>query len=492
MTAALFGLLVPTIIVYWALAPSGGLRRHGSTNLLYVGLAMGLAPGLTSCLWFGWLAAFGEPGAAYFAAESALLLVAAAVWRRRFETRPPPAPPSGTGAVPIRFVVPVLVLLGLGWVASFTANTLTNPHGSWDAISIWNLHARFLAAGGDRWIDLFRHSQCAWHGDYPLLVPASVARLSSTTGAALTTASALVSFWFSAATLLLCVAFVGCVRGANQALLVAVTLLGTSYFVQQSSAQYADVPLAWSMLAAVSALVLYDASGQSSAGWLVVAGAAAGLAAWTKNEGISFVVVIGVLHTTVSVRREGLRGAVRSTAPLAAGLLPVLLVVAYFKLALAPENDLVAGQGLHATLSRLLDASRYVQIAVALVAALFRMVKGLFFVLPAYFLLMGRTTTLRSRDGARFALATYGLMLISYCGVYVITPHELAWHLESSVRRLLLQLWPGALAIFFLMVAAPEERLAPHATPGTAGAAPQASAPARVPGALPSSAIRTP
>lgn len=460
MTAALFGLLVPTAIVYWALAPSGGVRRQPAAGLLHVGLAMGLAPGLTSCLWFVWLALFGAPGSVYVAGESGLLLVAAAVWRRRIEPRPFPVSSPAAGAAPIRFAIPVLGLLGLGWAVSFAVNSLTHPHGGWDAVSIWNLHARFLSAGGDRWIDFFRHGQCGWHGDYPLLVPASVARLSSATGAAPTTASALVAFWFSAATVLLCAAFVGCVRGSNQALLVAVTLLGTSSFVQQSSTQYADVPLAWYVLAAVAAFVLYDDTGHTSAGWLALAGASTGLAAWTKNEGIAFVVVIGVLRAAVSVRRAGWRGAVRRAAPLAAGLLPGLLMVTYFKLALAPENDLLAGQAPHATLARLLDASRYVQIAVTLMAESLRMVKGLFVVLPAYFLLMGRCTARRDSDGVRFALATCGLMLISYFAVYLITPNGLEWQLETSARRLLLQLWPGALATFFLIVAAPEERWA--------------------------------
>jgi hypothetical protein len=248
------------------------------------------------------------------------------------------------------------------------------------------------------------------------------------------------------------------VRGTSQALLAAVALLGTSFFVQQSSSQYADLPLAWCMLAAVAALVLYDETGRTSAGWLALAGAATGLAAWTKNEGLSFVVVIAALHTTQSIRRAGVRGGTSGALPLVAGLLPVLLVVVYFKATFAPANDLVTGQGLQATLARLLDASRYAQISATLVAALLRMIKGLFFVLPVYFLLMGPTATAHGRSGARFALTAYGLVLLSYCAVYLVTPYELAWHLETSARRLLLQLWPGTLAAFFLVVAAPEER----------------------------------
>jgi hypothetical protein len=456
MTAALLGLVLPTAIVYWALAGSGGLRERPTVGLLHLALAMGLAPGLTSCLWFVWLAWLGMPGRGYLGAEAGLLLLTAAAWRRWLEPRPFPATASAARPALMRVAALVLTLLGLSALVSFTANSLTHPHGSWDAVSIWNLHARFLSAGGDRWIDFFRHGACGWHGDYPLLLPATVARLASVAGALRPSAGVLVGFWFALATVLLCAATVGCVRGTNQALLAAIALLGTSFFVQQSSNQYADVPLAWCMLAAVSALVLHDETGGSAAGWLVLAGAATGLAAWTKNEGMSFVLVIVALRTIAAVRR---RDALRGALLFAAGLLPILLVVAYFKLALAPANDLVTGQGLRATSARLLDAGRYVQISAALIAALPRMLKGLLFVLPAYFALMGTTDARRGRSGARLALTVYALMLVSYFAVYVVTPYDLAWHLETSARRLLLQLWPGALVGFFLLVAAPEERI---------------------------------
>ena len=44
------------------------------------------------------------------------------------------------------------------------------------------------------------------------------------------------------------------------------------------------------------------------------------------------------------------------------------------------------------------------------------------------------------------------LMLAGYYGVYLLTPWDLKWHLDSSLVRLLLQLWPAAL--FFWCLAA--------------------------------------
>ncbi len=41
---------------------------------------------------------------------------------------------------------------------------------------------------------------------------------------------------------------------------------------------------------------------------------------------------------------------------------------------------------------------------------------------------------------------------IQYMGIYLITPHDLAWHLSTSIGRLYNQLQPAFLLIFFLLV----------------------------------------
>jgi hypothetical protein len=90
--------------------------------------------------------------------------------------------------------------------------------------------------------------------------------------------------------------------------------------------------------------------------------------------------------------------------------------------------------------------------------ALVGMAKGLLFALPLYFAVMGPTESTRGRAAARSTAIIYAIMLAVYCGVFLTTPRPLDWQLETSARRLLLQLWPGVLFAFFLRVAAPEER----------------------------------
>jgi hypothetical protein len=49
-----------------------------------------------------------------------------------------------------------------------------------------------------------------------------------------------------------------------------------------------------------------------------------------------------------------------------------------------------------------------------------------------------------------------GLMLAGYYAVYLLSPQDLAWHLDSSLVRLLLQVWPLALLAWALVVPCPE------------------------------------
>jgi hypothetical protein len=49
--------------------------------------------------------------------------------------------------------------------------------------------------------------------------------------------------------------------------------------------------------------------------------------------------------------------------------------------------------------------------------------------------------------------------------VYILSPADLAWHLRSSFDRLLLQLWPLVVFIYFMLVQAPEEAFRERRSP---------------------------
>ncbi len=468
MIGPLLGTVVPAAAAYWALAPASFTRRRPAARLLVAALAMGLTAGVTSCLWFVWLVLAGPPGAAYFAVEAAAVAIAAGLGRALAKRRGDgsastgqchPAVAAVAPAVSVRSATAVVIALALTWLAWFAVATYRRPHGSWDAVSIWNLHARVLASAGDHWAEFFRHGgTCGWQADYPLLVPAAVARLISLGGAPETAVGALVAFWFAAATVLLIAAVVAWLRGAAQALLAAATLLGTSFFVRNSASQYADLPLAWFIAAALSCVVMSRHDRRRASCWLLAAGLASGLAAWTKNEGLLFVAAVALIGTVVSIRRHGVRAALGEAGLLAAGSIPVLLLAAYFKLTLAPPSYLAAGLAGGTWQAQLLDPTRYLAIAGGMTSALVRLARGFLLALPLYAFLMGWADAPRTRASARLVLAVLALMLIGFAATYAITPLALDWQLRTSARRLLLQLWPTAVMAFFLATGSREER----------------------------------
>ena len=50
------------------------------------------------------------------------------------------------------------------------------------------------------------------------------------------------------------------------------------------------------------------------------------------------------------------------------------------------------------------------------------------------------------------ATAALVLVFLSYCLVYLITPYGLAWQVQSSFDRLILQVWPSVLLVFFVQL----------------------------------------
>src|SRR4029077_3675319 len=117
--------------------------------------------------------------------------------------------------------------------------------------------------------------------------------------------------------------------------------------------------------AAVPASVFFAASfALAAAGWtgetpamMVLSGFAASMAAWTKNEGLLFALI--VLAVCLGKRERVL--------PWIAGALPGFLILAWFKLRLAPPSDLE--QPVTAIVAKILDPLRHLAVIHAMPAA---------------------------------------------------------------------------------------------------------------------------
>lgn len=444
--------------------------------LLRACLAVGLGLGICSCGFFVWSLVFGQAGGGFAVAETVLTVGAIAAHvlaRRRW-----PGPERPPELAPDRDLKPwarralwgaLCISLALA-VAVFVLRSLAYPHGVGDAFAVWNLRARFFFRGGERWTDAF--STHTAHPHYPLLVSLSIARCWKYAGSEALIVPALIAMLFTFATVGLTFSALAAIRGRNQAVIGALVLLCTPFLILQGTWQYADVPVGLYFLATMVLLCFHDRSPDGSPGLLVSAGLTAGLATWTKNEGLLFLVSLCVARLAVVVR-TGVEWKtwLREMLLFAAGLMPVLIITAYLKMRLAPGGVWLSA-GLQSALAGVGDMSRWYVIIRAFVRkaisfGLWRVSLSLF--LLVYLGLLGVRIPDRDKRGVAASFITLGLMLVGYFLAYLTTPLGIEGHLRTSVNRLFLQLWPSYVFVFFLLVRAPEEAVSRQASPrGTA------------------------
>jgi hypothetical protein len=445
VVAGLIGLLALLCIGWEAFAT-------GRDRALLIFLAIGIGLGLTSSLFFVWLL-FGAPAGVFPYAELVMLvLLAAAAFYLRRGTRwfleYGGSSPEARGPV-----LGLVLALSVGCAATaFVAEWMTNRQGAWDAWMTWNMHARALFRGGDQWREVLTALPAWSHPDYPLAVPGSVARIWTYVGQETVLAPGAVALLFTFATIGLLYSAVASLRSRTQGALAALVLLGTKFYILQGASQYADIPLSFFFLATLALLSLGDLSQSNRSRLVTMAGVAAGLSAWTKNEGTLFVLALVIAYSLVMGPARGWRTALATLRSFAIGLGPPVLLLAFFKVNLAPANDIMSDHGLRQTAERLFDGGRYIQILTGFIHAVLEVgAKGLLVVLlAAYLLAVGSTQVEPARRDARVAAIVVGLVLAGYAAVLLTAPAPLLETNIRSINRLLLQLWPSMLFACFM------------------------------------------
>lgn len=490
--ASLLLSLINGLLLTLILLPSPKNDCPGLLLRLFVGGGLGI--GLSACLYFVSLPA-GLSGYIPLIDLAACLLLGliAYVLRKRGRREAEPPLPDRKAALPktgskweiwiaVLFSVELLASLG-----SFFLAFLKEPHGKWDAWLIWNMHARFLYRSGEAWREVFAGGMDWSHWDYPLLLPLSIVRSWKYIGNESIHIPAAFALLFTLLTLGLLLYALMFLRSRLQGYLAAMILLGTPFFIAMGASQFADVPLAFFMLATLVLLFLPARCPENRSGALVLSGIAAGLCAWTKNEGLLFLpIVTGSLFVT-TLYAEGRRSAWKGTVRFLAGALPILLIVVYFKTQLSPANDLMAGFGPAAAAAKLTDFSRYAEIAKAFFITGISFTQGLIdlrvgmqpnpgavniLLLVVYLLLAGARIDGRDRTGLVRTAAVLLLVMAGYFFVYVLTPLDLGYHLATSLNRLFLQLWPSVIFLFFMAAGAPETAASAGERPGPGSARP--------------------
>ena len=346
--------------------------------------------------------------------------------------------------------------------------TLAHPHGDgWDAFAIWNLHARFLYLGGAHWRDGFSPLIPWSHPDHPFLIPGAIAYFWTCLGNDSPIVPSMLSLVFMYSTIGLLVAAVARLRGRLCAMFAGLALASTPFFIEHGTSQYADVPLSFFLLASIVLLHLHEEHatiGTGASSTLVLAGLAASLIAWTKNEGLlvllAFVASQALFRWKRSAASGEIRGAQRAEfISLLLGTIPGILLIVWFKHFLAPAGDLLSRQ--QTITQKILTPGRYWIIVQWYVKEFFRFGN---WIVPTSLLMIllawSEGVKRRIRNNMLgSSILMLALILAGYFAVYVIIPDEIRWHdhglqqdLRFSLNRLFLQLWPSTIFLFFLAI----------------------------------------
>lgn len=456
-----------SLVSGWLLARA--LTRGAFEGPRWVSLAIEISlgalfgPGLASVLYFFLTAAgAGASAGAVLASLVLLIAVSAVVWRKT------PAEPNHSDHPAKKFpwTWALLLIAASGFVlflADFQAASAANPGGEWDAMSIWNLRAEYMAGGPDTWrravsSELGGHMTGAAHPGYPLFLSGFVALQFVLGGDATSTAIPIAaSLLFSVAAFVLLGAGLASKKSLALGAMGWLLLLCSEVFASQAASQYSDLLQA---LAFLAALILLDRAGESSPRLLFAAGLALGLGAWVKNEGLPFALA------GLAVAMWRFRG--RSVWTLA-GSLPGFLALAALKLFFAQGREAVFPSTVGEMISKLAMPGRWWQ-------ALLGFGKAVVdagdpwahpVILGAALVFALRFLPKTERDKQWPLWIPVAATVAAEYGLYLVTTADLDWHISTSVSRLLAQIWPPLIWLTLSMLHSPEDYFADKLAPVT-------------------------
>jgi hypothetical protein len=407
--------VLEAVLLGWVLCaafPDRTARPRLERLLLDCGAGAMIGIGLTSCLFFILQIPILPVRLLEFA------LIAWAAYR---------AARSHTTAKPVTETAPLVAAALIVAVGFATFGMMTawdaNPHGGWDAWAIWNLRARFLAAG-------IYSAPLAWspqlgsttHPEYPLLLSAFVARAWAFSHSLSQAVPIATSYICWLALVAMVTGGVAALRGRTLGLLAGLVIAASPSLLHEVPMQMADVPLAAYFAGAVVFLLLDRPA---------LAGILAGFAPWTKDEGWLFLLVF--LIVSAVFKREYVLRAI-------AGALPVTLLAAVFKVWFVRGSSLVSSS-VPGVGHRLADPGRYAMVFAAFGRESIAMRAGWYHPILPLIALAVAIGIVRRRE-ALYCAAVAGTMLAGYFAIYLITANDLRWQLGTSLYRLLVQVWP--------------------------------------------------
>jgi len=134
-----------------------------------------------------------------------------------------------------------------------------------------------------------------------------------------------------------------------------------------------------------------------------------------------------------------------------------LVTLFYFKINFALENAHLNTNTLKQLGTYLVDIDRYILVGTKCIYKFFTFNDGIIWLMAGYFFLSGleRSDLIKKRILSHTVLLL--LMMCGYFFVYMIYPGNTRDLLSASLRRIMIQLWPTWVFLFFYSVKGPEK-----------------------------------
>jgi hypothetical protein len=330
-------------------------------------------------------------------------------------------------------------------------DSIQNPHGLWDAWGDWNLGAKFISRDPQGWANSFHQIiSTMFHTDYPLLQKGFIARCWILAKTETVWVPIIFCFIFTFSTIGLLASSVSFFTNKTKGTIAGLILLCTPFYMTMGDSQYADNTVGYFYLATIVLLTLARSSESIKPHLLIAAGITAGLSGWSKNEGMLFIICLFVSQLPLFFFKNHGKLFIELRY-LLIGMLPILILIAYYKIKIAPPNEIIEAQGTR-TFEKLTDYSRYA-IAGKWFYEQFNAF-GKWSLNPWWLFLVGilinGISFKKNQNSLISGLVLLLLMLTGFFLVFIVADLDLVFYLSTSVHRLFFQLFPSFIFIYFL------------------------------------------
>jgi hypothetical protein len=333
-------------------------------------------------------------------------------------------------------VVGVFILLSFAVIACglFAA---VKPYGEWDAWSYWNYHANYILRAGTYWPRVFQYDMQAQHpwmlscmvvwgwvmaGGEPVIVPIALSIILSVScvGLLVCALKEYIHFYW--------------------ALLAGVFLISVPFYLSHGTSQYADILLAYNLLAAI--ILIGDLIKAPTGEGALLTGLFLGLMAASKDNGIMAAILLLVMVIVYLRKVPQFKDLIR----------PLLLSVGAVGISVVLMKSFylhnINNHAYSMSFSGLIDVERWKTIGNFICVSVLDPKWGMLWPLGVLVLLfLGKKWA--QEPGIRFILRFLILYVIFYAFVYVLAVSELQWLLNVSFDRLLFLLAPTFVFVIF-------------------------------------------